>query len=148
MFQRVLYRIPAAGYHVRRGMHKKGNCKDMKVRIDDNCPHRMWVTSEEDGSREYCVELGKYPVGLNEHGVMVYNGACIMTSDPNAEKHELGMHGCKDFIYRCEPKLKKPENMGKVFRCKHCRAAREFALDFIVPHLLKIDPNIDEDYQT
>ncbi len=117
----------------------------MKVRLDDNCCHRFWVSSETDGEREYCVELGSYPLGLNEHGVMVYNGACVATIDPNGR--EEGHHGCRDFVFRCEPKLKRPENMGKTFRCKHLKCAREVALDFIVPALIRSDRNIPEDQQ-
>lgn len=111
----------------------------MKIRPDDNCPHQGWVSSESEGGKEYCVELGAYPVGLNEHGVMVYNGACGRT--------KARIHGCRDFIFRCEPKLKNPDNMGKVFRCKHIRAYREFALDCVIPMLVRSDPNIPDENQ-
>ncbi len=119
----------------------------MKVRMDEGCPHRFWVTSESDKGVEYCVELGAYPIGLNAQGVMVYNGACIATLDPDGRIDARGHHGCRNFLFDKEPKLRKPENIGKVFRCKHCVAAREFALDFLVPHLIRADPNISEDNQ-
>lgn len=110
----------------------------MKVRMDDNCPHQFWVSSESDGNVEYCVELGAYPLGVNEHGIPAFNGACGRTP--------ARICGCRDFKFRCEPKLKNPNNAGKAFRCKHCRAVREFALDLLIPHLVKCDPNMpDED---
>lgn len=112
--------------------------------MDENCPHRFWVSSESDGDREYCVELGAHPLGPNEQGVMIYNGACVATMDPNATTDDgHTTHGCKDFVYNKQPKLRKFP--GSAFRCKHIRAAREFALDFLIPHLLKADPNIPDD---
>jgi hypothetical protein len=111
----------------------------MTVRMDDNCPHQFWVSSETAGGEEYCVELAAYPLGLNEHGIPAFNGACGRTA--------ARIRGCKDFIFRCEPKLKNPVNAGKTFRCKHCRAVREFALDLVVPYLVRADPNIPDEQQ-
>jgi len=123
----------------------------MTVIPDQGCPHRFWVTSESEGEKQYCVELNAYPLGLNAQGDMVFNGACIATIDPNGGPDE-GHHGCRDFIYRCEPKLKRPENMGRVHRCKHCRQVRDYlrdlSLDKIVLTLIASDPNLDEKYQT
>lgn len=109
----------------------------MKVRIDDY-PTRFWVSSESDGGKEYIVSLCEFPIGTDDQGNLKFNGAC---GAPDGYR----THGCKDFIYRCEPALKKPENMGKVFRCKHVRAAREHALDFMLPYLCKNDPNRGSD---
>ena len=108
--------------------------------MDDNCPHIFWVSSESESGTEYCVELGAYPRGKDERGLEIYNGACGRTKDR--------IHGCKDFIFRCEPKLKNPQNVGKVFRCKHCIAVRNYAIDLIIPYLLKADPNIPDENQT
>lgn len=113
----------------------------MKVRMDDNCPHRFWVTSEDDPKNEYCVDICSHPVGLDSEGVMEFNGECFMTKTP--EEHLY--HGCKDFLYRCLPRLKKPEFMGKIFRCKHCRAAEEHALKILKPYLKKADPNPEDE---
>ncbi len=115
----------------------------MKVVMDESCPHRFWVTSESEQDKSYQVELGKFPVGLNEQGVMVFNGACICTKTPDAWYE----YGCEDFRFRCEPKLKDPRNMGKRFQCKHIKSSREFALDFIVPHLVAADKNMPDDHQ-
>lgn len=112
----------------------------MRVRLDDNSTHRFWVSSEEDNSVEYGVDICCYPVGLDENKIMIFNGRCFLTKT----EEETKIHGCKDFLYRCEPRLKKPENMGKIFRCKHCRAAEEYALKLLKPLLLKHDPNPDD----
>lgn len=119
----------------------------MNVRMDDNCPHRFWVSSESDGDKEYCVELGRFPLGFSDQGAMIFNGACMATTDPNLSSDGPCMVGCRNFLYRCEPMLRKPENMGKVFRCKHIRAAREHALDLIIPFLVKADPNTPNESQ-
>lgn len=111
----------------------------MKVRIDDY-PTRFWVSSESDSDTEYIVSLCEFPVGTDDQGNLIYNGAC---GAPDG----LRTHGCKNFKFGCEPKLNKPENMGKIFRCKHIRAAREHALDFMLPYLCKNDPNIPENEQ-
>ncbi len=120
----------------------------MNVRPEDNSTTRFWVTSESDGDTEYLVEAAQFKLGLNSHGVMKFNGACIGTKSPE-EWLEVG---CKDFLYRCEPKLKKPENAGKVYRCKHCRAVREyldgFALDGFIARLAALNPNIPDEHQT
>jgi hypothetical protein len=121
----------------------------MRVRPDEN-PRRFWVSSESDGEREYCVELNKWPLGLNKSGDMVFNGSCIATMDPNGM--DEGHYGCKDFIYRCEPKLRRPDNMGRAFRCKHIIAVRDhlkdLSLDKIINVLIASDKNLDEEQMT
>jgi hypothetical protein len=109
--------------------------------MDDNCPHRYWVSSEDDAGKEYCVDICDFPIGLDADGIMEFNGHCFMTKTDDGHEY----HGCKDFLYRCLPRLKKEENMGRVFRCKHCRAAETYALKLLKPYLLKADPNpVDE----
>lgn len=106
----------------------------MKVRLENpNNLCRYIVTSESETGREYVVDLCQFPVGLDKDGVMEYNGACTETHD--LHKDIWYEYGCRDFIYRCERPIKQPENMGKIFRCKHIRSAREFALKLIVQHL-------------
>jgi hypothetical protein len=95
-------------------------------------PTRLLVASEDNPDEEYLVDLVEWELGLNEHGVMTFNGSCQ----------------CEDYLYRWLPRLKKPENMGKVFRCKHIRWAREHALEFMLPKLKDADPNIHEKYQS
>ena len=86
-----------------------------------NSPTTILVTSESEGDKaSYLVDLCAYEVMPN-----VFNGSCQ----------------CRDFLYRHEPKLKNPEFMGKVFRCKHIRYARDHALDFILPVLCRADKN-------
>src|SRR6478736_5337907 len=92
-------------------------------------PTRIMVLSEEDQEDAYLVDLTEFEVGLNDQGCMTFNGSCQ----------------CKDFIYRWLPRIKKPENMGKVFRCKHIRWAREHALEFMLPKLKEADPNTREE---
>lgn len=74
---------------------------------------------------------------------MVYNGACIGTKGPDAWEQ----HGCRNFIFKCEPILRKPEGMGQVHRCKHVRAVRDYlrdlSLDRIVLTLIAGEPNDD-----
>lgn len=108
----------------------------MKGEIFDY-PSRVLVTSEEDEHKAYLVDLTMWPLGRDERGIMQFNGSCGCGANI----------GCKDFLYRCEPKLKRPENKGKVFRCKHCRWARENVLDFLLEHLRKNDPNHPEELQ-
>lgn len=95
-------------------------------------PTRILVSSEEEPDDAYLVDLVEWELGLNEHGIMTYNGSCQ----------------CKSYLYRCLPRLKKPEFMGKVFRCKHIRWAREHALEFMLPKLKEADPNLHERYQS
>ncbi len=74
---------------------------------------------------------------------MCYNGACGLTKER--------IHGCRDFIFRHEPKLKRPENMGRVYRCKHVIAARNYVrdmtLDSVIDMFLKEDKNIPDHLQ-
>ncbi len=102
----------------------------MSARIFDY-PTRVMVSSEDKPEEEYLVDLVEWELGLDKAGNMEYNGSC----------------DCKDFLFRCLPMLKKPENMGKVYRCKHLRFARDHALTFLLPHLKQSDPNIHEKYQ-
>ncbi len=103
----------------------------MNARVADY-PTRVYVTSEEEPDAEYLVDLTEWELGLSDQGFMTFNGSCQ----------------CKDYLYRCLPRLKKPEFMGKVFRCKHVRWAREHALEFMLPKIKQADPNLDEKYQT
>ncbi len=103
----------------------------MHARVADY-PTRVYVTSEEEPEAEYLVDLVEWEIGLSEQGFMQFNGSCQ----------------CKDYLYRCLPRLKKPEDMGKVFRCKHVRWAREHALEFMLPRIKAADPNIEEKYQS
>lgn len=113
----------------------------MKVRLDDNSTHRFWVSSESDSGVEYIVDICEIEIGVNPStGVMRYNGACGLT--------EGRIHGCADFKYRCEPRLKDRTNFGKVYRCKHILAAEAHALEIIKPLLKKADPNVHEEFQT
>lgn len=95
-------------------------------------PTRVLVHSEEDDNQAYLVDLTEFELGLSDNGNMTYNGSCQ----------------CKDYLYRCLPRLKKPEFMGKVFRCKHIRWARDHALEFMLPRLKQADPNHPEGLQT
>lgn len=100
----------------------------------------MWVTSESDVDEagvpiEYIVDLCEYPVEIPGANNIIFNGACGLTKER--------IHGCKDFIYRWEPMLKRDNRI--IRRCKHLRAAREHALDLILPALKRADPNLDED---
>lgn len=109
----------------------------MKVSLDGNDPCRYLVSSESEGNKEYIVDLCEYPRGTDENGVTIFNGACGLTHDR--------IMGCKDFIFRCEPQLKKPENKGKIFRCKHIKVVRDYALTLLLPHLNAHRPNLPED---
>ncbi len=92
-------------------------------------PTRLLIHSEAEGDKAaYLVDLCAYPVTVPGEKE-VYNGACQ----------------CKDFIYRCEPKLRLPDNAA-IHRCKHCRAARAMALDFILPEMDRMDPNEREEH--
>ena len=93
-------------------------------------PSRLLVKSRSDSNVSYLVDLCKYPVGVAP-GVVICNGTCQ----------------CSDFIYRCEPKLKKPEYMGRIFRCAHLNWARENCLDFILNYMREHDQNVSEDHQ-
>lgn len=116
----------------------------MKVRIDDNDPCRYVVSSESDSGKEYVVDLCRYPLGKDAEGNLIFNGACVATQGDC--KHE-GEHvmGCRDFVFRCEPLLRRERNVGKAFRCKHCRAARDYALTCLLPYLAKNRPNVREE---
>lgn len=111
----------------------------MKVRMDDSDPCRYWVSSESDNGVEYIVDLCEWEVGLDNEGIMQYNGVCGLT-------HER-IHGCRDFIFRCEPMLKKPDNMGKIFRCKHIKAAESYALKLLKPFMKAHRAPYHEDQQ-
>jgi hypothetical protein len=115
----------------------------VKVRIDDNDPCRYIVSSESEAGAEYIVDLCKYEIGLDSEGNMDFNGACVCTR----RNEEWLEHGCKSFIFNCEPELKKPSNMGKVFRCKHVRAAREYAFRLLLPYIAKNRPNLPDEQQ-
>ncbi len=94
-------------------------------------PTRILVQSEEEGDKtSYLVDLCAYDVNKFNLEKPLYNGACQ----------------CADFMYRWRPKLRLMENQGKIYRCKHIRWAREHALDFILPHMCKNDPNPPEDH--
>lgn len=95
-------------------------------------PTRILVHSEEEGDKAaYLVDLCAFDVNKDRLHAPIYNGACQ----------------CKDFIYRWRPKLKDPVNSGKIYRCKHIRWARENCLDFILPKMAEMDPNLPEDHQ-
>lgn len=111
----------------------------MEVKIHDY-PTRFFVTSRSESEREYLVDLARYPVGHTPDGRVVYNGSC--------GRSDLGAYGCRDFLYRCEPKLKRPEYAGRIFRCAHIEAARAQCLDIMIDELHKRDPNLDETIQT
>lgn len=83
------------------------------------------------------MDICSHPVGLDDQGNMEFNGECFLTRTPDEYKY----YGCEDFRYRCLPRLKKPENMGRVFRCKHVRAAEAYALKLLKPYLIKANPN-------
>ena len=108
--------------------------------MDGNSPCRFIVTSESEQDKEYVVDLCEYPLGVDENGVMIFNGACGLT--------HARIQGCADFRFRCEPKLRNSANGSQPHRCKHIVFARSCALDFVLPFLKKADPNIHEDYQT
>ena len=111
----------------------------MKVKmLDDPCTYL--VTSESDGEVSYVVDLCLYPLGHDADGNMDFNGACISTRG----KDEWLEHGCSDFIYRCLPNLKVPGNT-KVYRCKHCRAGRDYAFRSLLPYVAKQRPQQKED---
>lgn len=112
----------------------------MLVRMDESNPARYWVSSEDDGDKEYCVDICEFPLGI-EDGVMLFNGSCFLTRTTD----QYDYHGCKDFLYRCLPRLKKPEFMGKTFRCKHCRAAEDYALKLLKPYIKKMSPSAEDD---
>lgn len=106
---------------------------------------RFWVSSESEGDKEYLVELAAYPLGYNEHGSMRFNGACICTKSPE----DQAMHGCPSFIYNQEPQLKRPDNKGKAFRCKHINFVRAYiesmSVDGMIEQLARLDPNLKDD---
>ncbi len=124
---------------VSRHQEWRGLRRKMKVRMDGNHPCQFWVSSESDGGVEYCVNICENPGGLDEDGDMVFNGTCGLTP--------ILIHGCADFRYRCAPALNKPENMGKVFRCKHLLSAEKYALKVLKPYLKKANPNIPDEEQ-
>lgn len=112
----------------------------MKVRMLDNDPCSYIVSSESDNGVEYVVDLCLHPLGLDPDGNEDFNGACISTRKPN----EWTEQGCSDFVYRCAPMLKKPENKGKTFRCKHIRKSREYAFKLLLPYVASNRPNIPD----
>lgn len=98
------------------------------------------VSSQSDTGKEYVVNICLHEIGLDADGNMDYNGACLETRTES----EFSPHGCEHFRYKCEPKLKDPNNMGKVFRCAHIRAARDQAFKIMLPHLAKTNLNIPD----
>lgn len=112
----------------------------MTVKHLDNDPCVYLVTSESDGGKEYVVDICVHPIGLDKDGNMDYNGACISTRTGE----EWLEYGCADFRYRCQPNLDKPENMGKVFRCKHIRASRDYAFKVLLPYIAKNRPRHED----
>lgn len=108
----------------------------MNVKLEGNDPCVYIVSSETDAGLEYIVDLCVHPLGLDKDGNMDYNGACIGTRG----KDEWLEHGCRDFIFRCEPAIRKPENMGRIYRCKHVRAARDYAFRLLLPYIAKNRP--------
>lgn len=109
----------------------------MKVELAGADLRYYWVTSESHPEEKYIVDICAYELGVDEDGIMVFNGKC---GGPHGE------HGCAHFIFKCEPNLKKPENIGKQFSCKHIRAACERALHLIKPIIKKTDPNLHEEH--
>ncbi len=110
----------------------------MKVELAGADLRYYWVTSESHPEEKYIVDICAYELGPDGDGIPQYNGKC---GGP------YGEHGCAHFIYKCEPKLKDPVNMGKPYQCKHLRAACEKALNLIKPIIKRTDPNrelIDE----
>lgn len=103
-------------------------------------PTRIYVHSESDKDAEYLVDLVAFPRELPGSETVIFNGSC--------GRSDLGALGCRDFLYRCEPRLKELENVGKIYRCKHIRWARENCLDFLLPVMQRNDPNHDETHQT
>lgn len=111
----------------------------MEVRMHDY-PTRFHVSSRSEANKDYLVDLARYPIGTTPDGRVVYNGSC--------GRSDLGAYGCRDFLFRCEPRLKDPKHMGQVFRCAHIHAARLQCLDIMIAELHDRDPNIDEQFQT
>jgi hypothetical protein len=111
----------------------------MKVRMDEGDPCRYWVSSESDKGVEYIVDLCEWELGPDDEGVMQYNGVCGLTPQR--------IHGCRDFIFRCEKGLKNPENIGKAFRCKHINAAEKYALKLLKPYMASHRAPNHEDLQ-
>lgn len=91
-------------------------------------PTRLVVHSESDGDGSYLVDLCAFPYGKDDQGNLLFNGACQ----------------CRNFVFNCEPLLKKPDNAGRVYRCKHIRWARDNVLDYLLPVMKSHDPNLDE----
>lgn len=120
----------------------------MKIRPDDNSLIRFWVTSESDSDVEYLVDLSKFHVGKNDHGDDVFNGACCCTRSPDSVEE----FGCRDFVFRCEPKLKRATGIGHTYRCKHIILVRDFvkeyATDALISRLVRIEPNMPDEFQT
>lgn len=113
----------------------------MTGRIADY-PTRIYVHSESEPDVEYLVDLTAFPryqEGIGPDARVVYNGSC--------GRSDMGVIGCRNFLFKCEPRLKEPENVGKIYRCKHIRWARENCLDFILPKMKEMDPNIPEEHQ-
>ena len=107
--------------------------------MDDGDPCRYWVSSESEPGVEFIVDLCELPRGLDEDGIEVFNGVCGLTQDR--------IHGCRDFSYRCMPLLRKQEHNGKVFRCKHIRAAESYALKLLKPYMRSHRAEEHEDLQ-
>lgn len=111
----------------------------MKVELDGNDCCRYWVTSESEPGVKYIVDLCEIELGLDKEGIPEFNGVCGLTNER--------IHGCRDFAFRCIPLLKHPENKGKVFRCKHIRAAESYALKLLKPYMRAHRVNTHEDSQ-
>ncbi len=95
----------------------------MKLQVHDY-PTRFLVTSESDERDSYLVDLTDYKIGE------VFNGSCT----------------CPHFQYQLKKRLTEPSNKFN-YRCKHIKAARDNALDFLLPYLKAADPNTNEDNQ-
>jgi hypothetical protein len=101
----------------------------MKAEVYDY-PQFILIHSESDEGAAYLVDLCAFPYDKNTVGKPLFNGRCQ----------------CKDFIFRCEPNLKKKVNKGKVFRCKHVVLARAVALDYLLPYIKANNPNKQDEY--
>ena len=114
----------------------------MKVRLDGDSLCSYIVSSESETDVEYVVDLCAHPLGLDADGNMQFNGACVMTR----KNDEWIEHGCRDFIFRCEPIIKRLQpGEIKFHRCKHLKYASEYAFKLLLPHLAKRQKNIPDD---
>lgn len=117
----------------------------MKVRLAGNDLCSYIVSSESESDKEYEVDICLYPVGRDEDGDMLFNGACVCTRTDN----QWVEWGCEDWRFRCEPRIKKhrPEDGIKFYRCKHIDEARTYALKIITPKLAESRQNTPDGEQ-